>query len=268
MNAIQVISELKSLINIEHTHLRNALHLRETTVTGAIYTNSDNGENLSPEQYKGRVDSELIAYSKLQLGYGLVERFEYALAVELENSAKSPYIGALRTHLSVQDLTASNFLDHLSEVLEIDEHYFERLLAYTLMFEQLSRNSLQDIKPEDIEDAAQNMKFNNFNLCSLTSSEDGVFHSQATHILGAILLINNICGKSYLVKNARTSVWELSQLNPYRAGHSFKEVGGVKVTAYKGGHIKITVDKNTAENLERKVKPFLRDFHLLFVKTN
>ena len=271
MNAIQVIEKLQQQIQIECTHLRNTLLIRETTITGATYINSSTGENLTPEQFEGRINMDLIQHCKLNLCYPLIDRFAYSLSKHLESTHLEPLLNALNSHHIGEYLTAEVFLDHLTKILKIDENFFERLLAYTLICEQIDKSKKWKFSADEFQDLAQNIKFNSFTLTKLTSAEDGYFFNSATSIFSVITLINNICDSNDCIQTnkldtlnleRKLDILNLDRLDPYEAEHASKDIAGINVTAYKKGHIKITLDKEKAEILRKKVAPYLNDFHL------
>lgn len=267
MNAQQVLLDLNSKIKAELLYLYNSIHIRDVTVTGHIYTNSNKGENLSLEQYEGRVNDELIRNCKLYLGYGLVSRFEYELTNELIGTAKEKFLGALNTHSFGAQLTANQFLLNLEEILEFDDFYFERLLAHTLMFEKSLKYSSK-LTTEAKSELAKQVKFNNFSISKLCTIEDGCFFKNPSAILSVIVLINNICGRSFSDSNIKSALNTIEYLDAFDANHSIKEIEGIKITAQKNGNLKFTLDKSKAELLEAKVQPHLVNFNRLMVDTS
>lgn len=259
MNALQVILGLNSKIHAEHLHLRNAMHISEATITGHIYTNSEQGERLSQEQYEGRVNVELIRNCKIHLGYGLVGRFEYELTQELQGSTKEKASYALNTHHIGLNITASDFVSYLSEALDIDVHYFERLMAHTLITELLLKSPSATI--EDI-------KFNNFSISCLSSTEDSSFFINSRDVLSVVALIKNICGKPFNDSYIKDALADIKNLNAFDDKHSVKEILGIKITAQKNGKLKFTLDQNSAEIFKDKVQPHLGLYHRCFVDTN
>lgn len=256
MNALQVMLGLNSKIHAELLYLRNAMLARETTVTGEIYTNSAQGDHLSLEQYEGRVNCELIRNCKLYLGYGLVSRFEFELRHCLQGSEKHSSTLALRAHESGTNITAHEFVSKLSDVLEIDEHYFERLMAHGLALEKLCKNPSA---------TAESIKFNNFSFSHLASVEDGYFFKNTSDVLSIVILINNICGKSFSDSEIKSACISIDYLDAFSSRDAVCEVAGIKLTAQKNGSIKFTLDKAKAEILKTKVEPYLDNFQRLLV---
>ncbi|MOA37561.1 hypothetical protein D3C78_1591640 [compost metagenome] len=102
-------------------------------------------------------------------------------------------------------------------------------------------------------------------LSCVSSSEDGSFYVNPRNLISGIFLIYNLCDKPTDDATYKKLYNLLEDIDAYDDSGSVMEIDGIKITAMKSGKIKFTLSSSIAKLLQEKVRPFLAQYHYLFV---
>ena len=270
MNAVQVLKNLEDTIRIEERFLENVLLHRSSSPTGHVYVH-DNRGHFNEEQIKERVNSELIRHCQQNLGFCIVDQFaETLFRCVRDNEQLSEKALVLKTHHYNVKISASDVVKNTVDLLNIDEHYFERLVAYALVYDRLNKDQWytdHNLNAEAVKEAVSKVKFNNFSLNYFSSAEDKeCFLVNTENLYGFVMLLNRVAGNNFSEAGSTKVKDYLARIDAFCDADLVKEYAGIKMTALKGGKIKFTLDKEMAKAIEEKVTPYLESFKLTFIE--
>lgn len=253
MNAVELVQGLRNTIEAELDALERAIQYRNHSISGSCFIGDKNG-TFDVSDMRRAVNADLINYCRTSLGFSVIDHFSYRVGHHYEGTSLHEKAQILTARYNTSNLTALEYLDTCVEVLQIDEYYFEKLLAY---FFVADKNALSD--PATYADQ---IRYNGFSFDFFSSSINRHFHVNAEKLVSFLMVLSHVLDKEVDPYSIRANIAKFSRLEAFLSTTELL-YNDIKVTALKNGKIKFNLDNDLTQKLRSKVEP-----HITSVKVN